>query len=136
MQLHRAIASIRHSDEPEVVVFFEAHPGEISPSSRLLMLLSSLWRVPIAEVEAYNVTSERHLLRECISPEEHGDARLFETGCDGGVIAYARHDRPLFLVRPSTLKRLRAAQAQSHSCAAAAIRRSIPGRTSALEVQA
>lgn len=120
MQLYRAIAHVtgycsKHAGlSSEVVVFFECRYGEQHPGSRLVMLLSTLWRVPVSDIEHYNLVPEQELIKTwCTGPDSHGDCRLLEVGFGPDGICYADPTRTLFLLSPANLERLTKAQREA-----------------------
>lgn len=112
MTLYRAIAyqlqplDTPYADlQPECCVFFEAHTSEAAPAL-LLRLLALAWGCTPAEVEFYNLHSERELLQAGRDDDGlAGDAALWISGNYHGP-TFHRTDRTLLLVRPSTLERL------------------------------
>lgn len=106
--LFRAVIGSRLHD-CEFVVFFDCPLGA-APAHHVESLVAAVWDVTNADLDVYNVQSERELIEAAIAPRGAGDLRLFEVGAYQGHPMFAEPSRTLFLVRPSTQARLSTAQ--------------------------
>ena len=93
--------------QPEVMVFFESATPEASGAT-LLRLLGLAWGCSPADVDFYNLETE-HELRRMYGDDAPGDAALWVSGSHHGPL-FQPEERVLMLVRPLTLRRLRAAR--------------------------
>lgn len=107
--LYRAVAYQRDTDQPEVVVFFEAGPEAGAGGAKLLRLLALAWGCEASAVEFYNLWSEPELVRNSTLPALAGDVRWLQRGLDGGRESFVTPDCSLLLVRPRTAERLQRA---------------------------
>lgn len=118
--LFRAQASIRESAgtaadavRPPTTVFFE-HPTIEMAVARLRRTLEGIWQVEASQIEVGRLMNEWSLLNDAdsLTPPEVDDpnVRLMEIGQIEGYPRYCLPENTLFLVRPSVLPRLCAAQ--------------------------
>lgn len=118
--LFRAQASIRESAgtaadavRPPTTVFFE-HPTYQMAAARLRCTLLGIWQVEASQIEVGHLVDEQTLLvdADSLTPPDVDDAdvRLMEIGQIEGWPRYCLPENTLFLVRPSVLPRLCAAQ--------------------------
>ena len=117
--LHRAVAYLCHRFntqpklvQPEMHVFFEAAGDAPMVVAKLLRLLAQAWCCEPADIEFYNLWSERELLDKSLLDPTAGDARLLEIGHFQGPL-FCRRMYTLMLVRPFTLMRLQRARQQA-----------------------